>query len=453
MTGRRGRVRRACALCAALLCAAALCGCADTFAGMSLPSLPKIGDINPFAEKETPLPGKRVAVMQQENIAVDMALADKPIMVPAPRVNDAWSQPGGVATNAPVHLALANSVKTIWSADAGTGSSFYGKLTASPIVYDNKVFTLDAAGHVSAFSTSGGDLVWREGTTPPHEKDQEGFGGGLAAEGSHLYAATGFGYVVALDPRSGKKLWEKAVDSPIRSSPTAADDRVYFVTKEGLTYCLSGTDGTELWTFRGLSEKASILSNASPAVDGDIVIVPYASGELVGLRVANGQPAWSESLSRTHTGSSLSALSDAARPAIDGGTVFAVGHAGRMVASVHKSGEQLWSLTVAGIQAPWVAGDTVFVVDVTGQLMAITRREGKIQWTTKLAGASTWSGPILAGGHLWLTSNKGQLVSVDPANGKVASTQELGQPILIAPIVAGGRMYVLTDKAKLIALN
>src|SRR5580693_3027360 len=99
MTGRQGSSvpgARWCAVSAALLCAAALCGCADSLAGMSLPSLPKIGDINPFAEKEVPLPGKRVAVMQQENIAVDLASADRPILVPAARTNDEWTQPGGL---------------------------------------------------------------------------------------------------------------------------------------------------------------------------------------------------------------------------------------------------------------------------------------------------------------------------------------------------------------------
>jgi hypothetical protein len=35
----------------------------------------------------------------------------------------------------------------------------------------------------------------------------------------------------------------------------------------------------------------------------------------------------------------------------------------------------------------------------------------------------------------------------------VETTQDLGQPIYIAPVVAGGRMFVLTDKAQLIALN
>ena len=42
-----------------------LAGCADSLAGMSLPSMPKLDDINPFAEKPVPLAGKRVAVILQ----------------------------------------------------------------------------------------------------------------------------------------------------------------------------------------------------------------------------------------------------------------------------------------------------------------------------------------------------------------------------------------------------
>src|SRR5258705_11833403 len=91
---------------AALLCMLALTGCSDSLDGMSLPSMPKLEDINPFAEKPVPLPGKRVAVIQQENITGSLASADKPITLPPPHQNDSWTQPGGVASNAPGHPAL-----------------------------------------------------------------------------------------------------------------------------------------------------------------------------------------------------------------------------------------------------------------------------------------------------------------------------------------------------------
>lgn len=455
----------AAALTASLAAIVVLPGCSD-----SLPSLPKVSELNPFKEKIPPLPGKRIPVMPvQEKVAGELADGSAPIVLPAPRANESWTQPGGEPTNSPGNLALAGSLKQAWSASAGTGSSKTGRVMASPIVYDGRVYALDAGGKVSAFSVNGGSAVWSASLAPENLNKGSGFsasnlfslgagdggayGGGLAADGGRIYAASGYGTVVALEPGTGKRIWEKALGVPIRSSPTTANERVFVMTMEGRLYCLSGADGTELWSVRGLPQQASLGLNSSPAVDGDIVVAPYTSGDLVALRVSDGSAVWSESLSRTRTTSQLASMSDAARPAIDNGVVFAVGHGGRMVATKATSGERLWSLNVPSTQMPMVAGETVYVVDTNGQLMAISRRDGKIQWTAKLTGAKTWSGPILAGSTLWLTSNKGQLVGVDPSTGRITGQLDLGDPVYIAPIVAQGRMFVLTDGAKLIALN
>ena len=434
-----------------LLVAVGLGGCG----GSSLPSLPKIGDLNPFAEKQQPLPGKRVPVMQaRDNVgAAELATADKPVALPPPRANEGWTQPGGEPSNAPGHLALAGSPRQAWSSDAGTGSSSKARLTASPIVYGGRVYTLDAAARVTAFSTSGGAAVWRASLMPEDESGEGGYGGGLAVDNGRLYAATGFGTVVALDPVSGKKQWEKSVGVPVRASPTAVNDKVYVLTTEGHVFALSGADGSELWAFRGVPERTSLLSSPSPAVDGDVVVVPYPSGEVVALNAETGTPVWSESLARTRTTSSLASLNDASSPAIANGVVYAVGHAGRLIATQARTGERLWQLSIPGTQPPVVAGENLFVVDISGQLHAITRKDGKVVWTAKLPGSNTWSGPTLAGNQLWLTSNQGHLVGVDPATGRIATQQSVGAPVYIPPVVAGGRMYVLTDKARLIAFN
>jgi outer membrane protein assembly factor BamB len=457
-----GGLKRIAGLTLALVLAGSAGGCSD-----SLPSLPKITDLNPFKEKQTPLPGKRVPIMQAaEKIPGELASADKPMALPQERANDAWSQSGGDAGNAPGHLALAAAVRQVWSGDAGTGSGKAGRVTASPIVYGGRVYTLDAVGSVTAFSANGGAVAWRTSLVPDREASGGGgffslganstgggYGGGLAVDSGRLYAASGYGNVVALDPANGKKLWERNLGLPVRAAPTAAGDRVFVITMEGRFVCLSGIDGAELWAVRGLPQQASLVMNVSPAVAGDTVVVPYPSGDLVALKISDGSALWSESLARTRSTSQLTSLADAARPAIDGGVVFAVSHAGRMVATQLVGGERLWSLNIASTQTPWVAGDSVFVVDTSGQLLAVTRTTGAVQWTVQLPGSNTWSGPVLAGGKLWLASAKGVLVGVDALTGKVASQQELGDPVYIAPVVADRRMYALTDKARLIALN
>lgn len=444
----------------------AMGGCSD-----SLPSLPKMGDLNPFKEKIPPLPGKRIAVMpDKEKVPGELADATQPIALPPERANDNWSQPGGDANNAPGNLSLSGSVHQTWTADAGQGTSKSGRVSASPIVVDGRVYALDAAGTVSAFSLSGGSAIWRASLQPTIDNSKKvafnasnlfslggsdggGYGGGMAADGGRIFAASGFGVVVALDPSSGKRLWEHNVGAPVRASPTASGDRVFVVTTEGRIICLAAADGTELWSARGLPQQASLTLNASPAVDGDYVVAPFPSGDILALKVADGTTVWTENLARARTTSQMTSLSDAARPAIDAGVAFAIGHGGRMVATQLKTGERLWSLNVPGTQTPWVAGDSVFVVDTTGQLMAIARQDGRVRWTAKMPGGNTWSGPTLASGMLWLASNKGQLVGVEAATGRVASQVSIGEPVYIAPVVAAGKMFVLTDNAKLIAMN
>lgn len=441
-----------------------LSACAD-----SLPSLPKISQLNPFAEKQTPLPGRRKAVLQMNDKKTpELAAADQPIVLPPPVVNDEWSQPGGVASNAPEHLLLNASLKKSWSADAGSGSSSSGRVIATPLVYGGRVYTLDANSQVSAFAASGGGRVWSTSLIPESEANagsgimnslsfsssaKGGFGGGLAAENGRLYAVSGFGQVAALDPATGKALWQKNLGTPVRAAPTVSGDRVFVISMEGRFYCLNGLDGSEIWVVRGLPQNSSMVMNVSPAVSGDTVAVPYPSGDLLALNVADGSAKWSENLARTRAISQLASLRDAASPAIKDGIVFAVGHSGRMVATKAASGERLWSINVPGTQRPWVAGETVFVVDTGGQLMALDRTTGNTKWTVRLPGGKNWSGPTLAGGLLWLASGGGQLVGVDAATGRVAATMNLGGKIFIPPVVAQGRMYVLRDDATLISLN
>lgn len=410
--------------------------------------------VNPFKKEEVKLPGERIAVLKsQDAFQVDPDAAKKPVSLPPPQSNTEWSQPGGIPSNAPGHVQFSGGLGAVWKADIGSGSSSSGRLTASPIVYDGKVFALDSEGVVSAYSASGGSRLWRVSLAPENESGNEGYGGGLAAVDGRVFATTGFGIAYALNASSGAVEWTRRIGVPLRSSPTAIEGKLFFVSTDSKLYCLSTVDGVELWTFRGLPESASLLNNASPAVSGDTVVVPYPSGEVVAYSISAKRPVWVDSLSRSESGASLATLADPARPVIDRGVVYAIGNSGRMIATAQKTGERLWSKRIRGTQMPWAAGNAVYVVDVNGVLVSLARDSGKVRWIAELPQSSQWSGPVLAGGRLWLVSSDGVMVSVDAQSGSVASQRDLDTPITIAPIVAAGRMYVLSDKASLVALN
>lgn len=409
---------------------------------------------SPFSKKEVPLPGERIAVITDPNVAsVDPAEAARPVQLPPAQANASWSQPGGSPSNNLGHLALSGEVRKVWSADAGTGSSSSGRLSAVPLVADGKVFTLDAGGRVSAFSSASGAKLWTVSVTPENEKSKEGFGGGLALDGGHIYAATGYGTVVSIDSGNGAIVWTKRVGKPIRSSPTAAGGKIYFVSVDNTLYALSDDDGQELWTARGLPQAATLLSNVSPAVSGNIVVAPFPAGDIAAYDVSSGKVSWSDSLSRSSETTAAGILGDPARPVIDHDVVYAVSHGGKMIATSESSGERLWTRNLASTQMPWVAGDTVYVVDLEGKLVALARADGKVRWVAALPGSARWSGPVLAGGKLWAVSGAGLLVGVDASSGQVISQVDLRTPVFVSPVVAGGRMYILADNAELIALN
>jgi len=407
-----------------------------------------------FEEEEDRLPGERISVVSPDSVsALDTVETVKPVTVSAPQNNDGWTQPGGVASNAPGHLAFTGRLQRRWSADAGEGSSSDGQLIAKPVVAGNRIFTLDTEGVVRAFSRSSGNELWEAELVPENEDEEAGFGGGLAIEGDKVFAATGFGSVVALDMSTGKQIWNKRFELPFRMSPTVYDGRIFVVNAESQLYSLSTEDGRELWTARGLPEAATVLSNASPAVSGDTVVVPYPSGEVLAFDINSGQPKWAESLTRTRPGMVSKNVGETARPAIAGDTVYAVSAAGRLIATDIKTGSRRWSLDVSGSQTPWIAGDAVFVVDRSGKLVAVQRDSGEVAWVADLPSARFWNGPVLAGGKLWLISSKGLMVGVDARTGEVATKRDLDTGIYIAPVVAAGDMYVLTDDADLLAMN
>src|SRR3546814_5274946 len=87
---------------------------------------------------------------------------------------------------------------------------------------------------------------------------------------------------------------------------------------------------------------AGFLGCANAAVEGNTVIVPYSSGEILALRADTGVVAWGEQLVRAAGRiSQAGALNDInGRPVIDGDRVYAVSQSGRFVAINIRTGER-----------------------------------------------------------------------------------------------------------------
>jgi len=417
-----------------------------------------------FDKKKTPLPGERIAVMQdRREIEPDKDAASIQVVLPGPVVNDSWPQSGGFANYAMQHLAVGDSPQIIWTADVGAGSSSSRILTTPPVVADGKVFAKDAESTVTAYNADTGQRIWSVTLKPEKARDADEFGGGLAYYGGRLFVTTGFAVVFSLDAADGKEIWSSSVSAPVRGAPLVFGDRVFATSIDNKLHALAAVDGSDLWTFSGLQEVSGYVGGNSPAGSGDLVVAPFTSGELVGLRLENGRTVWNESLvGPRREARAFGNLADIrGRPVIDRGVVLAMGSAGTLAAIDLRSGQRLWERPIGGNQTPWAAGRFVFVVASGADVVCLERDTGKVKWVTPLTQYQDekrrhpilWGGPVLAGDRLLVGGSTGELLALSPYTGEIIGKLNIGSPIRLAPVVANRVIYVLTDNGRLIALR
>ncbi|MFN3834751.1 MAG: PQQ-binding-like beta-propeller repeat protein [Glycocaulis sp.] len=445
----------------------------------------QLSRINPFSggrdDPNAPPRDQRVPVLALGDQLA--ASGTGQVNLPPAYVNDRWPQPDGFPTHAMQHTQARGSLQRVWRVDAGTGSSRDRRINARPVVLDGVVYTVDADGRVSAFDAETGARRWqvrlrereeagsgsglpvpipfigREGGGP----DRFAFGSGIAVDGGRVYVHTGRRFFAALNAANGEEIWRETALTPFMGAPTVADGRVFAITHENELMVFSAQSGSVQWTHRAISDSARILTSPSVAVQGDVVIAPFSSGEVVALRAQNGIELWSDALTRAGGLTPLSSINDiAGSPVIGDSQAYAASHSGIMAAFDMRTGERAWTQPASALHTPWLVGNYLFVVTSDAQVVAFNRRTGEVQWLAQLQAFRNerrrrdriaWAGPVLAGNRLLVASSRGELVIINPADGSVSERRNLGDPVYIAPVIANETVYILTDNGRLIALR
>lgn len=445
---------------AALAAATALSACS---------TVGRIGDaVWPFDGDDAPAQSVpedgRVSILAfEQQLTPDPELAARTIVTPPPVNVVEWAQPGGTADNSPPASTGSAVLQQAWRANLGEGSNNRVQIAAPPVISGGTLYFLDADHRVHAIDARDGSRIWTERLRPAEGRDRTARGGGVAAAGGRVFVTTGFGFIAALDGGSGEEIWRTAAGAPFQSAPTVSGGRVFATTNDSELIAFDAGTGEVSWTNQAIAEPARILSASSVAIDGDTVVAPFASGELIALLTANGRRLWSDSLSRAGRLTSLSAINDiAGRPVVDNGVVYAASHSGVLAAIDLRSGQRIWSRSFASTQTPWVAGEVIYAVSVDGELAAMDRASGNVYWVSQLRryededdrkGRVAWTGPIMLGGRLVLANSLGDVVAVSPENGQIVANADVRQPVFIPPIAAYDQIYLVTDDARLVVLR
>ena len=414
-------------------------------------------------ETDVILPGERFDIRPQDQ-TVNQAL---PLALPAQQANADWTHRAGGPQHRITHPALSAAPQLLFSANVGEGDSLRARITADPVVAGGVIYTVDARATVTATAATGATL-WSRNLTPGTDNVTDASGGGIAVQGGRVFVTTGFGEVAVLDAATGGEFWTQDLDAPGASAPTVYGDLVYVVGRDGTGWALELDTGRIRWQVFATPALGVFAGGAGAAVNDDLAIFPFPSGEVIATFRQGGLRRWSTVVSGARPGSAAATIGDiAGDPVIDGDRVYAGNFAGQIVALDISNGDRIWTANEGAISPVWPAGNSVFAINDINELIRLDRDNGAAIWRVQLPGlveedrgllrqsneVVAHYGPVLAGGRLIVASSDGLIRQFDPVSGNLVGTVAIPGGAASNPVVAGQTLYVVGKTGQLHAFR
>lgn len=387
----------------------------------------------------------------------------RPISLPGTVNHASWTHLGGSLTHQVQHPALSSAPSLRFAVSIGQGNDRKHRITAEPVVADGRIFTLDSRAQVVATSTAGATL-WSRDLTPPSDRSDDASGGGLAYAGGTVFVTSGFGLVSALDAATGKVKWQQKMDASGSGAPSVSGGLVYVVSRDNSAWAIDAVTGRVKWRLSGTPSQDGIVGVSSPAVTDRLVLLPFASGEVVAALKKGGARTWSSLISGERAGRAYSLVTDiTGEPVVKNGVIYTGNPAGRTVA-INLSGERLWTAKEGAVNPVWATGGSVFLVSDEAQLVRLDAETGERIWgvplpyytkakTRKRKAIYASFGPVLAGGKLWVASSDGVMRGFNPVDGALVGQVAIPGGAATRPVVVNGTAYLVSRDGKLLALR
>ena len=334
-----------------------------------------------------------------------------------------------------------------------------GRSVSGVIIVGDQAITTSSSGmdqrrlHLISVNTKDGALLWQQEFVargrPFCHPTSANAAPTPASDGKHVFAFYSSNDLACVD-LEGNLVWYRSLstdfpkagnDVGMSSSPIVVDGVcIVQIECQGDSFAagLNAEDGKILWKL----DRPKQANWASPTIvkmpSGEQVVVMQSSEDLLAVSPKTGKILWEMELRCSTIPSTFAAEGRLFVPA-GGLTAFDL-------SSVGSSPSKLWDNNKLNSNAcsPLVVGKSVYTISRTvlacGDLFS-----GESKWQTRLADAkSIWSSPVVAGNNLYVFSDDGRcfVVELGDTEGKVVSTNELGEAVLGSPAISGNAMYV-----------
>jgi outer membrane protein assembly factor BamB len=183
----------------------------------------------------------------------------------------------------------------LWS-HAGTMESAGVLGGASPAVSKGVVVVPYSSGELFALRASNGRPLWSDNLGALNVLDAvsslSDIRGRPIIDGNRIFAISHSKRMVALDMRSGLRVWEKKIGGI--QSPWLAGDFIYILSSENKLVCLTKADGfivwiTELHKYEDMENQEDLIIWSGPVLAGDRLILTGSHGVTLAISPYTGK--------------------------------------------------------------------------------------------------------------------------------------------------------------------
>ena len=271
---------------------------------------------------------------------------------------------GGLAVTGDT-LVVASGYGFVAALDAATGEQKWRRelgapMTGSPTIDDGRIFVTSNNNEVFSLNLADGETLWSDQAIA--ESARVLGSSSVAAVEDFVIAPFSSGEVIAYLASNGRRLWTDALTqagrftpiseiNDIGSRPVLGAGLVYASSQSGTTVAIDGRSGARVWT-------QPVGSTRAPALVGRFLFVLGTEGELACLDAATGEAYWVTPLRQFQDEKNKKKRISYSAPIAASGRVIVISSRGELLAFNPQDGKQSGSLKL---------GDTVYIEPIAAQ--------------------------------------------------------------------------------------
>ena len=383
--------------------------------------------------------------------------AVKSVNLTKPKTNSFWKMSGLNLQNFVGNIYLSGIDNNFLKKKIGKNKFSISQVMASPLVFNDNIIFADDTGTIFSINQRG-KINWKKNIYKKiYKKIYKHLSFSIYKDKIYIADNIGFIYVISLE--SGKLIWLKNYEIPIKSNIKIFDNKIFVINQDNRLLCLDIEKGSKIWDVRSISSfiKSQNFLALAISKEGDLITL-NSSGDLLKVKANNGQIDWS--LNTTSPTAALDNVFFKSSEIVisDNDIIFS---ASSLIFSVNLSNGYLnWQMDIGSKNTPIIDGNNIFLISDNGYYVNLDRNSGKIIWSTnilkilkKKKQMTQITGFIMGSGKIYATTLNGYLIVCSAVSGNIEYFKKIGNQIIAPPIINDGSLYILTENSRILGFN